>query len=85
MADQPLQAHFVAPLIELPDGRTVRVSAYPDGSIRFLVDGAPYVLTEADLSGGAERGRAVLKVSPGRQGSGASYNYTEWLESRNKG
>ncbi|MET8379088.1 hypothetical protein [Streptomyces microflavus] len=41
MTDQPLKAHSVADPIELPDGRRVRVSAYPDGSIRFRVDGLP--------------------------------------------
>ncbi|WP_432149170.1 hypothetical protein [Streptomyces sp. bgisy029] len=84
MADQPLKAHFVADPIELPDGRRVRVSAYPDGSIRFRVDGLPYVLTEAYLSGNPEKDRAILKISPGKQGSNASHNYAELLESRNQ-
>ncbi|MGW0496949.1 hypothetical protein ACWD0Z_16360 [Streptomyces sp. NPDC003007] len=83
MADQPLKAHFVAEPIELPDGRKIRVSAYPDGSIRFRVDGLPYVLTEAYLSGSPEKDKAIVKLSPGKQGSSASYNYVEWLESKN--
>ncbi|WP_236569415.1 hypothetical protein [Streptomyces sp. MBT58] len=66
------------------DGRRVRVSAYPDGSIRFKVDGLPYVLTEAYLSGNPEKDKAILKISPGKQGSSASHNYAELLESRNK-
>ncbi|WP_030940623.1 MULTISPECIES: hypothetical protein [Streptomyces] len=84
MADQPLKAHFVAEPIELPDGRKVRVSAYPDGSIRFRVDGLPYVLTEAYLSGNPEKDKAILKLSPGKQGSNAADNYVEELEQRNR-
>ncbi|MFE0351470.1 hypothetical protein [Streptomyces griseoluteus] len=84
MADQPLKAHFLADPIELPDGRKVRVSAYPDGSIRFRVDGLPYVLTEAYLSGNPEKDKAILKLSPGKQGSAAAYNYTEELETKNR-
>ena len=83
MADQPLKAHFVAEPIELPDGRKIRVSAYPDGSIRFRVDGLPYVLTEAYLSGNPEKDKAILKLSPGKQGSNAAYNYVEELEKKN--
>jgi hypothetical protein len=84
MADQRLQAHFVADPIELPDGRKVRVSAYPDGSIRFRVDGLPYVLTEAYLSGNSETDKAIVKLSPGKQGSNAAFNYVEELEKRNQ-
>ncbi|MFE2545416.1 hypothetical protein [Actinacidiphila glaucinigra] len=80
MADEPLKAHFVADPIELPDGRRVQVSAYPDGSIRFRVDGLPYVLTEACLSGNPERDKAILKISPGKQGSAAAYNYVDELK-----
>ncbi|PIM68130.1 hypothetical protein CTU88_33285 [Streptomyces sp. JV178] len=83
MADQPLKAHFVADPIELPDGRRIRVSAYPDGSIRFRVDGLPYVLTEAYLSGNPEKDEAIVKLSPGKQGSNAAYNYVEELQKRN--
>ncbi|MET9566181.1 MULTISPECIES: hypothetical protein [Streptomyces] len=83
MADHPVKAHFVADPIELPDGRKVRVSAYPDGSIRFRVDGLPYVLTEAYLSGNPEKDEAIVKLSPGKQGSSAAYNYVEELEKRN--
>ncbi|MEU6548286.1 hypothetical protein [Streptomyces sp. NPDC046859] len=84
MAEQPLGAHFVAEPIELPDGRRIRVSAYPDGSIRFSVDGLPYVLTEAYLSGNPKTDKAVVKLSPGRQGSAAAYNYAEELAERNR-
>ncbi|MFK4122357.1 hypothetical protein [Streptomyces longwoodensis] len=84
MADQPLKAHFVAVPIELPDGRKVRVSAYPDGSVRFRVDGLPYVLTEAYLSGDPAKDKAIVKLSPGRQGSNAAYNYVEELEKKNR-
>jgi allantoicase len=82
MADQPVKAHFTED-VTLPDGRRIRVSAYPDGSIRFRVDGLPYVLTEAYLTGNPEKNQAIMKISPGRQGSSASHNYVEWLESKN--
>ncbi|MER6981680.1 hypothetical protein [Streptomyces carpinensis] len=83
MAEQSLEAHFKADPIELPDGRKIRVSAYPDGSIRFRVDGLPYVLTEAYLSGNPESHKAIVKLSPGKQGSAAAYNYVEELAKRN--
>ncbi|MFE7168740.1 hypothetical protein [Streptomyces sp. NPDC057616] len=82
---EPLKAHFVAEPIELPDGRKIRVSAYPDGSIRFSVDGLPYVLTEAYLSGNPAKDKALLKLSPGKQGSNAAHNYVEQLEARQRG
>ncbi|MFF3558987.1 hypothetical protein ACFYXS_02945 [Streptomyces sp. NPDC002574] len=82
MADQPVLAHFTGDVV-LPDGRKIRVSAYPDGSIRFRVDGLPYVLTEAYLTGNPEKNQAILKISPGKQGSNATYNYVEELEKKN--
>ncbi|WP_369030495.1 MULTISPECIES: hypothetical protein [Streptomyces] len=82
MADQPLKAHFTE-TVSLPDGRKVRVSAYPDGSIRFRVDGLPYVLTEAYLTGNPEKDEAIVKLSPGKQGSNAAYNYVDELTKRN--
>ncbi|MGW5036503.1 hypothetical protein ACWEQW_35150 [Streptomyces nigra] len=84
MAELPLKAHFVAEPIELPDGRRIRVSAYPDGSIRFSLDGLPYVLTEAYLSGNPEKDKAIVKLSPGRQGSAAAHNYAEELARRSR-
>jgi hypothetical protein len=81
MADQPLKAHF-SETVDLPDGRKVRVLAYPDGSIRFRVEGLPYVLAEAYLSGNPEKDQAILKLSPGKQGSSSSRNYVEWLEQK---
>ncbi|MFF3559654.1 hypothetical protein ACFYXS_06400 [Streptomyces sp. NPDC002574] len=83
MADEPLKAHF-SETVEIPDGRKVRVMAYPDGSIRFRVDGLPYVLTEAYLTGNAEKDKAILKISPGKQGSNAAYNYVEELQKRDR-
>ncbi|MEW1625893.1 hypothetical protein AB0387_00405 [Streptomyces sp. NPDC089173] len=80
MDGQPPQAHFDADPIVLPGGRTVCVRAYPDGSIRFRVDGLPYVLTEAYLSGDSETDGAILTISPGRQGSKAAHNYVESLK-----
>ncbi|MGW5061175.1 hypothetical protein ACWEQ2_28310 [Streptomyces sp. NPDC004096] len=84
MAEEPLKAHFVAEPVLLPDGRKVRVSTYPDGSTRFRVDGLPYVLTEAYLSGNPDKDEAIVKLSPGRQGSNAAHNYTELLEKKNR-
>lgn len=59
--------------VTLPDGRRIRVMAYDDGSIRFRVEGTPYVLTEAFLSGSSQD-TAILKLSPGRAGSAAYRN-----------
>lgn len=47
----------------LPDGRKARVLAYGDGSVRFRLDGTPYLMEECYLSGG--RGdHAILKLTP---------------------
>jgi hypothetical protein len=62
----------------------VRVSAHPDGSIRFRVDGLPYVLTEAYLSRNPDQDEAILKLSPGGRGSNAAHNYAELLEKKNR-
>ncbi|MGW3734754.1 hypothetical protein [Streptomyces sp. NPDC005148] len=70
--------------IELPDGRKVWISADPDGSIRFRVDGSPYVLTEAHLSGSPEKDQAVVVLSPGKQGSNAAHNYVDELKKKNR-
>ncbi|MEU9731081.1 hypothetical protein [Streptomyces sp. NPDC048002] len=59
--------------VTLPDGRRIRVMAYDDGSIRFRVEGTPYVLTEAFLSG-SSADTAILKLSPGKAGSAAYRN-----------
>ncbi|TKS96438.1 hypothetical protein E4U91_36430 [Streptomyces lasalocidi] len=67
-----------------PDGRKVRVSEYPDGNIRFRVDGLPYVLTETYLSGDPATDKAIVERSPGRQGSNAAYNYVDELEKKNR-
>jgi hypothetical protein len=47
----------------LPDGRKVRVLSYDDGSVRFRVDDAPYVLEEAFLAGG-RNDHAIIKIAP---------------------
>ncbi|NEC23523.1 hypothetical protein G3I50_35515 [Streptomyces parvus] len=83
MAGQSHEPHFRADPIRLPDGREIHVSAFPDGSIAFRIGGQPYVLTDADLSRGHPTSMAYLRVSPGKQGSSASYNYAEWLEGKN--
>ncbi|MET8511955.1 hypothetical protein [Streptomyces sp. NPDC005077] len=80
----PPKVPFGADPIVLPDGRKVWVSADPDGSIQFSVDGSPYVLTEAYLSGTTEKDKAVVKLSPGKQGSNAAHNYVEELEKKNR-
>ncbi len=46
----------------LPDGRKVRVLAYDDGSVRFRLDGTPYVMEEAFLSGGRQD-HAIIKLA----------------------
>lgn len=50
--------------VQLPDGRRVRVLAYDDGSIRFRVEGAPYMMAEAFLTG--TNGNAILKLVPAK-------------------
>lgn len=60
--------------VTLPDGRRIRVMAYDDGSIRLRVEGTPYVLTEAFLSGSSQD-TAILKLSPGKAGSAAHRNW----------
>ena len=49
--------------VVLPDGRKVRVLAYDDHSVRFRLDGTPYVLEEAFLSGGRQD-HAIIKLAP---------------------
>ncbi|MFJ7047826.1 hypothetical protein ACIQVC_31110 [Streptomyces sp. NPDC101112] len=39
--------------------------------------------TEAYLSGNPEKDEAIVKLSPGKQGSNAAYNYVEELQKRN--
>ena len=46
-----------------PAGRKVRVLAYDDDSIRFRVDGTPYVIVEAFLQGG-RNDHAIIKIAP---------------------
>ncbi|MFE9098992.1 hypothetical protein [Streptomyces sp. NPDC007264] len=80
MADETVECVYAPEPIELPDGRTVRIRAYSDGSVRFRLDGTPYVITEAYLSGRPED-HAIVKLSPGKQGSAAAYN---WMEEKLK-
>ena len=50
--------------VELPDGRTVHVLSYPDGSVRFrLTGGAPYVISEAYLARG-QHDHVTVKLTP---------------------
>ncbi|MCM2417673.1 hypothetical protein [Streptomyces sp. RKAG293] len=58
-------------VLELPDGRKARVSAYDDGSVRFGLTDTPYVLQEAFLGGMDDE--AVVMLSPGGQGSKAMH------------
>lgn len=52
----------------LPDGRKVRVLGYKNGEVRFRLEGAPYVLSECFIGAG-QNGHAIVKLSPGKQGS----------------
>lgn len=47
------------------------MSAYDDGSVRFELSDAPYVIQEAFLGGRGDH--AVLMLSPGKQGSAAMH------------
>jgi hypothetical protein len=49
--------------VTLPDGRRIRVLGYEDGSIRFRIEGAPYVISEAFLTKGSTGG-AIIKLVP---------------------
>lgn len=49
--------------IQLPDGRIVKVSEYPDGSLRLKVSGLPgvrYAMTECFLPGQGHE--AIVKL-----------------------
>ncbi|MFF4909924.1 hypothetical protein [Streptomyces sp. NPDC001260] len=58
--------------IPLSGGRILRVTDYTNGSIRIAVKtGSPYVITGLEYIDG----EAVLKISPGREGSNAHKNW----------
>ncbi|MFF3611381.1 hypothetical protein [Streptomyces sp. NPDC002580] len=58
--------------IPLSGGRTLRVTEFGNGSLRIAVKtGSPYVITGLDYIDG----EAVLKISPGREGSNAHKNW----------
>jgi hypothetical protein len=58
--------------IPLSGGRTLRVTEYSNGSIRIAVKtGSPYVITSLEQIDN----EAVLKISPGREGSNAHKNW----------
>ena len=52
--------------ITLTDGRLVQVRAYEDGSVRFNLSGAPYMLAEAWLP---SQDKAIIKLVPVSGGS----------------
>ncbi|WP_330284835.1 hypothetical protein [Streptomyces sp. NBC_00588] len=58
--------------VPLSGGRTLRVTEYANGGIRIAVKtGAPYVITSLEYIDD----EAVLKLSPGREGSNAHRNW----------
>ncbi|MBY8339673.1 hypothetical protein LXH13_01340 [Streptomyces spinosirectus] len=57
--------------ILLSGGRTLQLTEYGNGSIRITLTGSPYVITCLEQT---EDG-AVLKLSPGREGSNAHRNW----------
>ncbi|MER5913860.1 hypothetical protein ABT124_26115 [Streptomyces sp. NPDC001982] len=58
--------------IPLSGGRTLRVTEFSNGSIRLAVKtGSPYVVTSLEQIDN----EAVLKISPGREGSNAHKNW----------
>ncbi|MFB7241937.1 hypothetical protein CW362_06570 [Streptomyces populi] len=58
--------------VPLSGGRTLRVTEYANGSIRIAVKtGSPYVITSLEQIDD----EAVLKISPGREGSSAHKNW----------
>lgn len=58
--------------IPLSGGRTLRVTEFDNGGIRIAVHtGSPYVITSLEqIDGGA-----VVRLSPGREGSNAHRNW----------
>lgn len=58
--------------VPLSGGRTLRVTEFSNGSIRLAVKtGSPYVITSLEqIDDGA-----VVKISPGREGSNAHKNW----------
>jgi hypothetical protein len=50
-------------IVHLADGRTVRIREYLGGSIRVLLDDAPYVITEAFITRG-RTDRSLLRLEP---------------------
>ncbi|MGQ4377512.1 hypothetical protein ACN6K9_008204 [Streptomyces sp. SAS_267] len=65
--------------IPLSGGRTLRVTEYANGGIRLAVKtGTPYVITSLEQIDN----EAVVKISPGREGSSAHKN---WVEDRGPG
>ncbi|NEB05365.1 hypothetical protein [Streptomyces sp. SID13726] len=58
--------------VPLSGGRTLRVTEFANGSVRLAVHaGSPYVVTVLEqIDDGV-----VLKLSPGREGSGAHRNW----------
>ncbi|MEU6272840.1 hypothetical protein ABZ871_10530 [Streptomyces populi] len=58
--------------VALSGGRTLRVTEYANGGIRIAVrTGSPYVITGLEQI----HDEAVLKISPGREGSNAHKNW----------
>ncbi|WP_406835576.1 hypothetical protein ACICHK_03245 [Streptomyces sp. AHU1] len=60
--------------LPLSGGRTLRVTEYANGSIRIAVrTGSPYVITSLEQIDN----EAVLRISPGREGSNAHKNWVQ--------
>lgn len=68
--------------IPLSGGRTLRLTEYANGSIRIAVKtGSPYVITSLEHIDD----EAVLKISPGREGSNAHKNWVRDHSTGNDG
>jgi hypothetical protein len=61
--------------LDLPGGRKMKVFAYDNGEVRFELSDGPWVLSQCFLPG--EKDKAIIKLSPGRQGRAVDKN---WLE-----
>jgi hypothetical protein len=49
--------------VDLQDGRTVRVRAYDDGSVRVQLNGGPYAIAEAFLPGNEHARVKLVPIS----------------------
>ncbi|MEV5751143.1 hypothetical protein AB0L00_25265 [Actinoallomurus sp. NPDC052308] len=65
--------------VDLPGGRKAKIYVYDNGEVGFHLTDGPWVLSQCFLPGDGQP--AEIRLSPGKQGSGA---YSNWFEGRMK-